>query len=590
MIWVGTPGLADFRPVTSDGGGVLAFCWAHDERHLLYIQDHDGDENTHLFAADAITGRVRDLTPFDGVQASIVALTPDIPGTLLVGLNRRDPQLHDVYRLDLADGELELVEENPGFSGWIADRKLRLVAALAPGTGGGADIMVPDGPVGSWRPLYRVEHADIAAFAVCGVTDGGDLIVVSAKDARAARLIRLVPGTGEVQVLYEDAAGFDVAGVDLHPVSGQPRLVFVDRLRRDIEVLPSASEVDPALRDDLAWLRARCQGDLRLAATDGTDRRWLVIDGPDDAPASYYLYERPTGEVTFLFHHLPELAGHRLARMEPFSFAARDGLRVHGYMTFPPGADRRSLPTVIEVHGGPWTRDRWGFRALPQWLANRGYLCVQVNYRGSTGYGRDFVTAGDREWGGRMLDDVIDAAHHLVGAGYADPRRLAVYGGSFGGYAALCAAAFRPEVFCCAVSFNGASDLRSFITSVPGTWNPTIEELYRRVGHPEADAEFLWCRSPLSRVDDIRVPLLICQGANDPRVRRDQAERMVAALRARDMPHEYLLFADEGHSLAKAGNRLAFHAAVERFLARHLSGRFEPATGTELDLLRAVSA
>jgi hypothetical protein len=248
MIWVGTPGLADFRPVTSDGGGVLAFCWAHDERHLLYIQDHDGDENTHLFAADAITGRVRDLTPFDGVQASIVALTPDIPGTLLVGLNRRDPQLHDVYRLDLADGELELVEENPGFSGWIADRKLRLVAALAPGTGGGADIMVPDGPVGSWRPLYRVEHADIAAFAVCGVTDGGDLIVVSAKDARAARLIRLVPGTGEVQVLYEDAAGFDVAGVDLHPVSGQPRLVFVDRLRRDIEVLPSASEVDPALR------------------------------------------------------------------------------------------------------------------------------------------------------------------------------------------------------------------------------------------------------------------------------------------------------------------------------------------------------
>jgi dipeptidyl aminopeptidase/acylaminoacyl peptidase len=189
-----------------------------------------------------------------------------------------------------------------------------------------------------------------------------------------------------------------------------------------------------------------------------------------------------------------------------------------------------------------------------------------------------------------MLDDVIDAAHHLVSAGYADPRRLAVYGGSFGGYAALCAAAFRPEVFRCAVSFNGACDLRSFITSVPGTWNPTIEELYRRVGHPEADAEFLWCRSPLSRVDDIRVPLLICQGANDPRVRRDQAERMVAALRARDMPHEYLLFADEGHSLAKAGNRLAFHAAVERFLARHLSGRFEPATGTELDLLRAVSA
>jgi dipeptidyl aminopeptidase/acylaminoacyl peptidase len=278
--------------------------------------------------------------------------------------------------------------------------------------------------------------------------------------------------------------------------------------------------------------------------------------------------------VTFLFHHLPELAGHRLARMEPFSFAARDGLRVHGYMTFPPGADRRSLPTVIEVHGGPWTRDRWGFRALPQWLANRGYLCVQVNYRGSTGYGKSFVAAGDREWGAKMHTDLLDAVDYAVSQGWTDRSRVAIYGGSYGGYAALVGAAFTPDFFTCAVDIVGPSNLKTLLETIPPYWAPMKAALYKRVGNPETDADFLWSRSPLSRAADIRIPLLIAQGANDPRVKQDESEQIVAALKAAGIDYEYMLFPDEGHGFAKPENRLKFYAAAERFLAKHLGGQF----------------
>jgi dipeptidyl aminopeptidase/acylaminoacyl peptidase len=263
--------------------------------------------------------------------------------------------------------------------------------------------------------------------------------------------------------------------------------------------------------------------------------------------------------------------------MEPFSFTARDGLTVHGYLSFPPGAARAGLPAVLNVHGGPWGRDVWGFNPEAQWLANRGYLCVQVNFRGSTGYGKRFLNAGDREWGRRMHDDLLDAVGWVVERGYADPNRVGIYGGSYGGYAALAGAAFTPDVFRCAIDFCGPSNLRTLIESIPPYWSPMIAQFHRRVGNPETEADFLWSRSPLSRVGDIRIPLLIVQGANDPRVKQAEAEQIVAALREKGIPHEYLLFPDEGHGLAKPENRLRFYAVAERFLAEHLGGRCEPA-------------
>jgi dipeptidyl aminopeptidase/acylaminoacyl peptidase len=333
--------------------------------------------------------------------------------------------------------------------------------------------------------------------------------------------------------------------------------------------------LDPAVADDVAALRALDPGDLTVVGADHADRTWIAAHAADAGPVRYHAYDRESRAATFLFEHQPALSRYPLAAMEPFSFTARDGLTVHGYLTFPPALERASLPAVLNVHGGPWHRDTWGFNPEAQWLANRGYLSVQVNFRGSTGYGKAFVNAGDRQWGARMHDDLVDAVAWIVEQGYADPGRIGIYGGSYGGYAALVGAAFTPALFRCAVDVVGPSNLKTLIESIPPYWAPMVSLFHTRVGNPETEADFLWERSPLSRVDDIRIPLLIAQGANDPRVKQAESEQIVAALREKGIPHEYLLFEDEGHGFAKPENRLRFYAAAERFLAEHLGGRFE---------------
>jgi dipeptidyl aminopeptidase/acylaminoacyl peptidase len=333
--------------------------------------------------------------------------------------------------------------------------------------------------------------------------------------------------------------------------------------------------LDPSLEADVAAIRALHPGDPDIVAHDHSDMVWLVAFTNDSGPVPFFLYDRRRREGRFLFDHQPELARYELAPMEPFSYPARDGLTIHGYVTFPPGAGRANLPMVLNVHGGPWGRDSWGFDPEAQWLANRGYLCVQVNFRGSTGYGKAFVNAGDREWGGAMQDDLTDAVAFVAGQGWADPARVAIYGGSYGGYAALAGVAFTPGLYRCAVELVGPSNLKTLIETIPPYWQPQVALFHQRVGNPETDAEFLWSRSPLSRAASIRTPLLIAQGANDPRVKQAESEQIVAALREAGIDYEYMLFPDEGHGFAKPGNRLAFYAAAERFLARHLGGRAE---------------
>jgi len=333
--------------------------------------------------------------------------------------------------------------------------------------------------------------------------------------------------------------------------------------------------LDPSVQDDLKAIQALHPGDPVFAGRDDSDGTWLVGFTNDTGPVPYFMYDRASRTGRFLFEHQPALSGYELAPMEPFSYQARDGLEIHGYVTFPPGLGRSGLPAVLNVHGGPQARDTWGYDPEAQWLANRGYLCIQVNYRGSTGYGKAFVTAGDREWGGKMHDDLVDAVGYAVERGWADPSRVAIYGGSYGGYAALVGAAFTPGVFCCAVDIVGPSNLKTLLETVPPYWVPVIAQLYRRVGNPETDVDFLWSRSPLSRARDIRIPLLIAQGANDPRVKQAESEQIVAALQEAGIEHEYMLFPDEGHGFAKPENRIKFYTAAERFLARYLGGRYE---------------
>jgi dipeptidyl aminopeptidase/acylaminoacyl peptidase len=588
-VWVGdleTP--KDGYPLTADGDrGVHAFCWAADGSRVLYVQDEAG-ENWRLCDVHLATGRRRVLTPA-GAQAHLMKVSGAFPDRVLVALNADRPDRHAVYQLDLSTGELRKVFDNPGFIGLVADEgvgvrvglvadeQLRVRAGLAPAADGGVTIMVRDGDGdrdgGPWRPLVAVDYADARSTRpLCFDADGTRLLCLTSHGAHTAQLVWFDVASGTRTVVAADPS-YDVAAVDLAPGTNAPRLAYVQRERADPVVL------DPAIAHDVAVLGG-LGGDVRLLGGDDTDRIWLVCTVHDDRPIRYHVYFRDTAEVRFLFSQLPDLDRYTLAGTQPLRTRSRDGLTLHGYLTFPPG-ERRDLPAVLLVHGGPWRRDRWGFDPQVQWLANRGYLVIQVNYRGSTGYGRDFFTAGDRQWGAGMHNDLLDTVAAVVEQGFADPGRVAIMGASYGGYAALVAAAFTPEVFCCAVAQSAPANLTTLLTSFPPHWTAEMAQVYRRVGDPATEADLLWSRSPLSRVDDIRIPVLVAHGANDPRVPQADAEQIIAALHRRGVPHTYLPYPDEGHGLVKPANRRHFYAAVERFLATHCGGRAEPTSSAD---------
>ena len=558
------------RVVTDDRDrGIRMFYWAHDGRHLLYIQDTGGDENWRLHDVNLDTMRRRDLTPFPGVQVRPIASNKKFPTEILIGLNRDNPQLHDVYRLDLLSGDMTLEVKNPGFAGWLADDEMIVRAGFAPEPSGDMRLMVRERMLDDWRQLLTIPADDVTASDVVSFSaDGRWLLGITSLDANAARLVRIDVASGAMEVLAEDPEA-DVDGVVLHPDTLEPQIVTFMKDRTEYLVLDSSVE------EDLRAIRSLHAGDPSIGAREYPGSPWPVAFNDDASSVAYFVYDPSAHSGRFLFDDRPELDLYELAAMEPFSFTSRDGLTIHGYATFPPGAERSGLPAVLNVHGGPQARDVWGFDPEAQWLASRGYLGVQVNYRGSTGYGKEFVTAGDREWGAKMHDDLIDAVGYITGQGWADRDRIAIYGGSYGGYAALVGAAFTPDVFRCAVDIVGPSNLKTLLETIPPYWAPMIAQLYKRVGNPETEADFLWSRSPLSRVRDIRIPLLIAQGANDPRVKQAESEQIVAALEEAGIDYAYMLFEDEGHGFAKPENRLKFYAEAERFLARYLGGRVE---------------
>jgi len=578
-VWVGPVGSPvggdGFEPVTDDRKrGIRTYFWAEDGRHVVYLQDEGGDENWRVHAVDPSTKEDRDLTPFEGVQAQIVDRSRRFPDALLVALNRENPELHDVYRLTLSSGDLDLVAKNPGnVVGWVADAEFRVRGALTATPEGGFDLLLREedgtGEEAGWRTFLGWGKEDALSSGPVGFTeDGGKMYLLDSRGANASRLVLLDLASGETETLVEDPR-YDVGQVVTHPETHEVQAAAVERARTEWVVL------DDAIRDDFEAIRDLSRGDFALTSRDRADESWLVAFTADDGGASYFAYDREEKRGEHLFDARPDLADYALARMEPISFTSRDGLTVEGYLTLPPGSPSGPLPMVLNVHGGPWARDGWGYDPEAQWLANRGYACLQVNYRGSTGYGKEFLNAGNREWAGRMHDDLVDAVGWAVEEGVADPERVAIYGGSYGGYAALVGATFTPDLFRCAVDIVGPSSLITLIESIPPYWKPLVATFHERVGDPETEADFLESRSPLFFVDRIKIPMLVAQGANDPRVKQAEAEQIVAAMKEKGIDHEYLLFEDEGHGFARPENRLVFYAAAERFLARHLGGRVE---------------
>lgn len=568
-------GSSDPAPVTHDRDrGIPVFGFCHDDRTLIYLQDTDGDENWRVHVLDLPTGESRCVTPAN-VQAKILQHNRWHPTSVLLGLNQQNPQLHDVYRLDLTTGELELVERNPGFASWIIDADLAVRGAAKLTDDGGAIFALRDPVSGEYVPWRTIPVDDLAGTNVVGFTrDGKTMLLITPVDANTTRLLAVDVASGAERVVAADPT-FDVGAVLQHPDTLEPQAVVIAKDRQEWIWL------DDDLRADVARLQATLRddhgvdGEIAIGRKERTDRIWLVPVAASDGPMRYFVHRRDTGETGFWFAHRPELDDYRRAVMEPFSFQARDGLDVHGYLTFPPDAPRRDLPAVLLVHGGPRARDSWGYDPEAQWLASRGYVCIQVNYRGSAGYGKEFCNAGNKEWGRRMQDDLVDAIDYCAGRGWVDRSRVGIMGASYGGYAALAGVAFTPDVFRCAIDVCGPSNLLTLLDSLPPYWSPLVSYMHATVGDPATERTMLWERSPLSRVGDIRVPVLVVQGANDPRVKQAESEQIVGALAAAGIPHEYLLFDDEGHGLAQPANRERFYATAERFLADHLGGASE---------------
>jgi len=566
------------EPITRDTGrGIRFHGWVANSTHVLYMQDKDGDENWRLYSVDLATNAVVDLTPFEGVQARFVQGSWDFPNEVLIGLNDRDPQWHDIYRVDVVTGARELVEQNDRFVGYVADRTLQLRLAMAPTPEGGFELFERED--GTWKPMFTWDRDDALTSEPVMVDHRRDLAWFrDSRNRDTAALVCLNLKTREWTVIGQSAQA-DVAGVLVHPTTRKVEAWSENHERIHWHVL------DPAVGATLEHLRTLARGDLDVASRDKRDDQWVVVFTPDDGPATTYHYDRTTGVARKLFTNRPELEGAPLTRMHPVILQSRDGLDLISYLSLPRHADPEAtgrpaapLPMVLVVHGGPWARDEFGYDVFHQWLTNRGYAVLSVNFRGSTGFGKAFLNAADHEWGRRMHEDLLDAVQWAIDEGIAQPDRIGIMGGSYGGYATLVGLTFTPERFACGVDIVGPSNLETLLATIPPYWKPVVETFTKRVGDPgtEEGRALLRERSPLHRADAIARPLLIGQGANDPRVKQAESDQIVTAMQQKGLRVTYVRFPDEGHGFARPENNLAFFGVAEAFLARCLGGRFQP--------------
>jgi dipeptidyl aminopeptidase/acylaminoacyl peptidase len=568
----------DARPVTNDRNrGIRGFSFAYTGNHILYAQDVGGDENFEIFVTDLTSGETRALSP-KGARASIEQISRRFPNELIISHNQRDPRFFDLYRVDLRSGKSERIFENDRFVSFLVDDNYVLRFAGVQTPDGGSEWFRRMGT--GWESWAKIPQEDALTTSPVGFTfDGLTLYMLDSRGRNTGALFAIDTRTGERTLIREDARA-DVTGTLSDPMSGVVQATSATYLRSAWQA------IDPAIQKDLDRLKQLAgDGEFGVASRTLDDRTWVVAVSRSDAPTTFHLYDRDSGEITFWFNTRPELEGKPLAKMWPVEIPTRDGLIMPSYYTLPTGSDpdgdgkpNRPVPTVLLVHGGPWARDFYGLNPQHQWFANRGYATLSVNFRGSTGFGKAFVNAGDLKWGREMHDDLLDGVEWAVKQGIAQRDKVAIMGGSYGGYAALAGVTFTPTDFACGVSIVGPSNLNTLLASIPPYWEPIKRQFATRVGDPDTEEgrALLEERSPLNYVDRIQRPLLIGQGANDPRVKQAESDQIVKAMEARSIPVTYVLFPDEGHGFARPQNRLAFNAVAEAFLGKCLGGRVEP--------------
>jgi dipeptidyl aminopeptidase/acylaminoacyl peptidase len=551
------------RRITSETARDLAgYFWKGDR--ILYEKDFGGDENFHLVSVGLDGRGLRDLTPGAKVQAQVVDDLPDDDQHLLVAHNRRDPEVFDVYRIDLGTGEERLVARNPGnITEWLTDHDGRLRVAVAT-DGLATSLLYRAGEDEPFKAILTTSFKETVA-PLLFTFDNQRLYVASNRGRDKTAIFEFDPATAQEGRLLFERPDVDVDGLNY----SRKRKVLTSvtfTTWKDERVI-----LDDRTRAMYETVQARLPGyEVTLSAADKAEDRFVVASFNDRTEGKRYLFDPATGGLEILAEIAPWLKEGELAEMKPVTYTARDGLSIQGYLTLPRGAAGQRLPVVVNPHGGPWARDVWGWNAEVQFLASRGYAVFQPNFRGSTGYGRTFWESGFKQWGRSMQDDVTDGVRWLIRQGIADPARIAIFGGSYGGYCALAGAAFTPDLYRAVVDYVGVSNLFTFLAAIPPYWKPYLETMHEMVGDPERDKEMLAACSPALHADRIRAPLLIAQGANDPRVNKAESDQVVAALRQRGVAVEYLVKANEGHGFQNEENRLEFYRAMERFLDRHL--------------------
>jgi len=548
---------------------IAGYFWASDSR-IAYVQDKGGDENFRLYAVNIDGTEEKDLTPFEKVRVQLIDDLKDDDEHVLAAMNQRDPRFFDAYRINVLTGELEMIAQNPGnILGWQTDHDGRLRVATT-SDGVSRSLLYRDSEKDDFQVLLTTSFKETLS-PLFFTFDNKNLYVASNIGRDKTAIYEYdIKEKKQTTLLYENPE------VDVETLlrSDKRRTVTGVAFTTDKRHYHFFDEERAKLQQDI---EARLPGyEVAVASMSRDETRALVYAGSDRTLGTYYFYDRANSDFRKLADVGPWLVPDELSEMKPITYTSRDGLTIHGYLTLPRGLKPKQLPVVVNPHGGPWGRDYWGYNPEVQFLANRGYAVLQVNFRTSTGYGRKFWEAGFKQWGLKIQDDITDGVRWLIDQGIADPKRVGIYGGSFGGYATLAGLAFTPDLYACGVDYVGVSNLFTLIKTIPAYWEPMRQMFYEMMGDPEKDKELYEKVSPIFHADNIKVPVLVAQGANDPRVNKAESDQIVDALKKRGIEVVYMVKDNEGHGFRNEENRFDFYRAMEEFLGKHLGGRVGP--------------